>query len=152
MLPLRPPFFRSASLCTTPLSCRRVKISRYKTCFNGFDLFGPMLDQEKPFGNILYRAFGIKLILRGVGCRKNVFFSISASSLSYPLHVCILRVNKWCQVILWYPPWCPLHSWPHISTLWATIVIHLSPKMAKKSWKTCFLAMLTSVTSYSTNK
>ena len=63
----------------------------------------------------------------------------------------MLRVNKWCLVILWYHPRCLLHSWPHVTTLWATIATHLWPKRAENGWKQV-LTILNSITSYSTHK
>lgn len=76
--------------------------------------------------------------LKGVGCCKTCFFSISTPLLSYPMHVCIIRVNTWCLVILWHHLWCFSHSWTQMVTDWVTIVTHLCPKLGQKLLKTCF--------------
>ena len=45
---------------------------------------------------------------------------------------------KWCSIILGYHPTCLLYSWPHIVTLWATIVTHLWAKMAENGSEQVF--------------
>jgi hypothetical protein len=70
-----------------------------------------------------------------------LFLAICTSITFYSAHTFVLRANQWCLFILWYHPWCSLHSWPHILTPWAMITTHPSPKMAKDCWKTSFLAI-----------
>ena len=124
----------------TPQPCpglRQVDFD-FTQSLTGFQWFHSIESQEETFGNILVSRFWEKFILGGVGCRKNCFFFFFANLPSYPRYVCILRVNKWCLVILWYHPRWLQHIWPYIFTLWATTATQLWSKMAKNGLKQVF--------------
>jgi hypothetical protein len=69
---------------------------------------------------------------------ENRFLMILTSITFYSKQNSVLWANEWCSNILWYHPRCPLHSSPHMGTLWATIATHLWEKIAENSWKQVF--------------
>jgi hypothetical protein len=85
---------------------------------------------------------------------KNLFSMMLTSITSFSTHKYVLWANTLWSITLWYHPRCLLQSWPHIVTLWATI-LHSHSFVSKNSWKSLknmILTMLTSITSYSTDK